>query len=629
MNKQMLKGAIFVGLFALPFVPFFISSSLFFPFITTKAFAFRIIVEVIFAAWALLALIDAEYRPKRGAVLWALAAFLGVVGLATIFSVEPVKSFWSNFERMEGYVTMLHLGALFLVMSSFFKEKEWKWWWNTTLSASALMVVYCLFQLMGALEIHQGGVRVDGTLGNAAYLALYFLIHIFIAGLFLFRAKASSTRLTYGLLMLGQIFILYSTATRGAILGLLGGLFIVAILNVTNKDLPAQAGSERARKWSRVLLGGLVALIAIFFLVRDTSFVQNSQTLARFANLNLTSWKTEGRAFVWPMAVEGIKERPLLGWGQENFNYVFAEHYQAEMYRLEPWFDRAHNIFLDWGISAGLLGLGAYLSLYIVLLITIWKDGALSRMERSILTGLIAAYFFNNLFVFDNLVSYTLFIALLAYVHSQVALPGEPSSALGREGKSRPIALPAALITIVALGVIYFVNIKPIIANTSLIGALQTVQMGGGQAPAMSYFRKAYEASRLGRPEVVEWMSSSAGTVLGDESVPMAERNEYFTFARDAVEGMAEELGGDPRYEIVAGNFLLSTGQLDAALAHFERAREIMPEKQAILFNIGQVLYYNNERARALEVFKQAYDLAPENENAKNLYEAARKEVGL
>jgi O-antigen ligase len=625
MNKQILKWAIFVGLFALPFVPFFVSSSLFFPFITTKAFAFRIIVEIIFAAWALLALIDAEYRPKRGAVLWALAAFLGVVGLATIFSVEPVKSFWSNFERMEGYVTMLHLGALFLVMSSFFKEKEWKWWWNTTLSASALMIAYCLFQLMGALEIHQGGVRVDGTLGNAAYLALYFLIHIFIAGLFLFRAKTRGMRLTYGLLMFGQIFILYSTATRGAILGLLGGLFIAAILNITNKE------SERARKWSRVLLGGLVALIAVFFLVRDTSFVQNSQTLARFANLSLTSWKTEGRAFVWPMAIEGIKERPLLGWGQENFNYVFAEHYQAEMYRLEPWFDRAHNIFLDWGISAGLLGLGAYLSLYIVLLITIWKDGALSRMERSVLTGLIAAYFFNNLFVFDNLVSYTLFIALLAYVHSQVSsrlILGADSKGLTSED-SRPIALPAALITIATLGIIYFVNIKPIIANTNLIGALQTVQIGGSQAPAMGYFRKAYEASRLGRPEVVEWMSSSAGTVLGDESVPMAERNDYFTFARNAVEGMAEELGGDPRYEIVAGNFLLSTGQLDAALVYFERAREIMPEKQAILFNIGQVLYYKNERARALEVFRQAYDLAPENENAKNLYEAARKEMGF
>src|SRR4051812_34117375 len=128
MLKKILKGIIFIGLFIVPFTPLFVSSSFFFPFITTKAFVWRIAVEVVLAAWLLLAYLDPTYRPKRTPILTALIAFLVVIGLADAFGASPLKSFWSNFERMEGYVTILHLGAFFLVLGSFFKEREWRWW---------------------------------------------------------------------------------------------------------------------------------------------------------------------------------------------------------------------------------------------------------------------------------------------------------------------------------------------------------------------------------------------------------------------------------------------------------------------------------------------------------------------
>ena len=192
MNKQILRNIVFIGLFLVPFVPFLVSGSLFFPFITTKAFTWRIIVEIIFAAWLLLAFLDVNYRPKRSIVLYSILGFLAVIGLANILGLAPVKSFWSNFERMEGFVTLLHLGMFFTVISSVFKEIDWKRWWNTSLVASFLMVLYCLFQIIGVLTINQGGVRVDGTFGNAIYLAVYMLFHIFIALLFMWRSWKNS-----------------------------------------------------------------------------------------------------------------------------------------------------------------------------------------------------------------------------------------------------------------------------------------------------------------------------------------------------------------------------------------------------------------------------------------------------
>lgn len=607
--REILRKVILIGLLAIPFVPLFSSSGLFFPFITTKAFLFRAIVEVVFFAWIILAVSSPEYRPKKGWILYAVLAFIAVVGLSNMFGMAPAKSFWSNFERMEGYVTILHLGALFVVMTSFFREKQWKWWWNTSLSVSALIFLYALLQISGSLQVSQGGPRIDATFGNTIYLAVYMLVHFFVALFFLVRAKTSGLRWTYSLLIVAQLFTLYNTSTRGALFGLIGGLTVMAVFNLKNSE------DKRLERLSRAILIGIVLIASSIYVFRDSGFIQKSVTLSRFANLSYSSLVTEGRAFIWPMAVEGIKEKPLLGWGQENFNYVFAEHYSADMFRLEPWFDRAHNVYLDWGVSSGLLGLSVYLSMYVALLFSIWKSVRFSRADKSILIGLVSAYAFNNIFIFDNLISYILFFSVLAYVHSvSVEQTSEDRWNENNFHTALPIVLVACLLTL------YFVNIKPIITNRNLLQGLQAAQLGDG-AKSMESFEKAYNGSRLGRPEVVEWMSISAVPVLSDVKVPIEERNRFFSFMSESLERQVIELSGDPRYEMTAGAFYGSTGQWDKSISHLEESIRIMPEKQILYVQLARTLYLKNDLSAAHNVLKKAYELAPENEEVKKLYE--------
>ena len=269
MNKNTFKWIVIGGLFIVPFIPFFVSSSFFFPYITSKAFSWRILIEIVFAAWLILAALVPEYRPKKSLILYSLLAFLAVIGVADLLGEAPIKSFWSNFERMEGFVSLLHLGAFFLVIGSVFDENLWKKWLNANLIASAIMIVYCLFQLAGAIEIRQGGARVDGTFGNAAYLAVYMLINIFLSLLLYIRSRNSGIRWAYIALLVGQLAILYYTATRGAILGLLGGLFLMAILNIRNKE------EIRVRKLSIGFLVALLILISGFFILKNTIMLQN------------------------------------------------------------------------------------------------------------------------------------------------------------------------------------------------------------------------------------------------------------------------------------------------------------------------------------------------------------------
>ena len=228
-TNKTLRWVVWVGLFIIPFLPLLVASNSFFPFITGKNFVFRTIIEIVFALWLILALRDKDYLPKKSYLLYSVLALLIVTGLATFFSESPYRSFWSNYERMGGLVSLLHLGGYFVVLISVLKKKlEWFWLANTALIANWLIVIYSFLQLAGQAVIHQGGVRLDATLGNATYLAVYLLFTIFISAYLFSSVKNISVKVLYGLTILVDLFLLYHTATRGTILGLLAGLIIFA-----------------------------------------------------------------------------------------------------------------------------------------------------------------------------------------------------------------------------------------------------------------------------------------------------------------------------------------------------------------------------------------------------------------
>jgi hypothetical protein len=179
--EKTLKWIVTGGIFLLPFIAWYVASDLFFPFITGKNFAFRIIIEVIAVAWLALALVSPEYRPRRSWTLGAFALYLFVLAVADVAGLNPVRSFWSNFERMDGWVTIAHLFAYLVVALSVMRERTWVWWWHVSLVSSLGISVYALFQLGGHIAIDQSSTRLDATLGNATYLGVYMLFHVFAA----------------------------------------------------------------------------------------------------------------------------------------------------------------------------------------------------------------------------------------------------------------------------------------------------------------------------------------------------------------------------------------------------------------------------------------------------------------
>src|SRR5271157_1181216 len=104
---KILRWCVVLGVFVMPFVALVIVPAMYFSTDAPKGFAFRIIAESIAGAWIALAMLYKEYRPSKSLLLGALAFFVWMMAIADVHGVNPYRSLWSNYERMDGLVTLV------------------------------------------------------------------------------------------------------------------------------------------------------------------------------------------------------------------------------------------------------------------------------------------------------------------------------------------------------------------------------------------------------------------------------------------------------------------------------------------------------------------------------------------
>ncbi|MBU1292531.1 O-antigen ligase family protein [Patescibacteria group bacterium] len=594
--KQAAFWTAVVALFAVPFLPLYVESQLYFPFITGKGFAFRILVEIALGAWVLLALMDKEYRPRFS---WLLALFGGLVAwmaIANTFGVNPLKAFWSNYERMDGWIMLIHVFAFFVVAGSILvKNKLWDKWWLTFVGASALTTIIALFQLAGLGEIHQGGVRVDASFGNAAYLAAYLLFTIAIS---LWQASKRQGWMRYALIALAvvQVFIVFETETRGAILGLVGGALVAM-------TLVALGSGKRVR---RIALGGLFGLILIiggFIAVKDTEFIRNEPALARIASISVKELGT--RLTVWNMARQGVMDDPITGWGQEGFNQVFNTYYEPSMYRQEAWFDRAHNTYLDWLVAGGIPAFLLFVSLLLYLLWSLYHRSE-TPLERALLIGVLSAYGIQALVVFDNLFTYVPLAAILAYVHGRTSRPIEKLQALP-ELKEQQLAIAGPVVFVATAVLIWVVNVPGIRAAHHLIYAISSLPQGHSEN--LKYFELAIADNSFATQEIREQFGFFSMKVSSSPEATDEFKTLVTTRAVEELQKEVDRVPTDARLRLQLASAYESAGDLQGALTELNEAMRLTPKKQNIMVHTGLLLVENGFPEQGRELLHKAYEL--------------------
>lgn len=615
-TKNIARWVAIGALFLIPFLSLYVASTMYFPFITGKNFAFRILVEIAAAAWIVLAVCDKRYRPRFSwTFVWYKVLLFWMV-VANLLAVNPHKAFWSNYERMDGWVTFAHLYILFVVLAAVLSaENLWRKWWLAFVAGSALVAVNGLAQIAGIAAIHQGATRIDASLGNAEYYAGYLLFTIAIALWQAFETRNKKDAwLRYSLfgLAIVQIVLLFATGTRGTLIGLVAGGIFGSIL------WAIEAGKQ-GRKSAAIVFASLVLLVGGLFVARDTSFINNNQNLDRLASVFQLKEALGPRLTIWDMAIQGIKERPLTGWGQEGFNYVFSTYYHPSMYAQEPWFDRAHNMYLDWAVSGGIPAAIFFVLVLASATIALYR-ARVSRFERVFLLSALAAYAVQGLAVFDNLFSYIPLVAVLAMAHMASSRPIHMFESAREINDSRLDTLVAPAAVVVALVLVWCVNMPSVFAGTNVIKGLTASYPAEAR---LAYFRTAVEYDGLAHQEVVEQLLSFASQTAGDGSVSQETRQAIVDFAAQEMLVELERAPKDARLHLQFALFLRSIGDFKGAQQESAIARSLSPKKQSTIIEQGIESFQLGEFAAAKEYFTTAYELDTRNTDVVGYIAAA------
>ena len=616
-------------LLVVPFLTLYIAKGMFFPFITGRAFIFYLLIELALVMWVGLMVLDKSYRPRINLVSGSLIIFLAIVGLADLMAFNSYLAFWSKMERVGGYLNLLHLTAYFFLLFSVFKNRvDWNRFGFAFIVVSLFQSIYAFLQKFGYIEAIIGGSRVEGTFGNPTFLAAFLLFPLALSFIGFLGTKSMSWRWFYVVAGFSNLVAIYLAATRGVILGLGVAIFLFCIgyLFVTSKNKKANIMGRRV---SLAII--ILAIVSPFLLISssDTSFVRQNETLNRLASISFDDRTTQARFLVWNVAWQGVLERPILGWGQDNFIYVFNKYYDADLYNQEQWFDRAHNVVFDWLIAAGWLGLFSYLSLFVAMFLVLFKYKKedkfdLNSKETLVVGSLLIAYFLQNLFVFDHLGTYLGFFAVLAFAAALLDKDNdEENIKKGRENTS-VIFSGVALVIFIIISI--FVSIRPMIQATGVVSSINMIREKRSIGPeVLASFEKYADYGTFGDTDAKEQIGKIVNDVINTPNGRQAPEEHRKAFVAVALREMSETIDEDPlnvRFRLFVGTIYTRFSEFDESYIkkgeeHLTEALKASPEKHQIYFALAENYMKQGDGERAFKILEKAVELAPQYGNAR------------
>ena len=500
--------------------------STYFPFIVGKALYARTLIEIGFGVWLVLVMRNSSYGIPR---IWLLPIF-GIyvaVTLASAFSgVSFDRSMWSTYERMQGWVDLLHWFIFVIVLVSTHRTwGDWRVLLNFNLGVSFVLGLMGLAQHVdqGVFSYMQATTRLDITLGNPAYVGCYMVVNLLIAAGFLIQSFVSSTSSvsegnsardpktkrserrrgarillkgktldnlgamrTFWIMVIALDFIIfYLSGTRGAMAGLLMGILAFSIAYII-------WGKYRViRQWSFgiiLLILAATVLVGISVLVRDGSVTggveESGNLLTRSINTGLGDPSLEGRLNAMQVGFDGFIARPILGWGPENYSTAYDQKVTPEdVTRGKKSYDQAHNKLLEELTTKGVLGLFGYLAIWSYIVFVVFRRIKLIGNNEQIfvlfMVAGVTAFFGNNLFLFDTPGTLPQFYVLLAFIgfvdaqvqaRSSTELDPSHGQPMHQFMGTRVGALTSTLVVVgLAVAVIFVVNVKVFRAAQNVI----------------------------------------------------------------------------------------------------------------------------------------------------------------
>lgn len=442
-------------LLSLAFLPLLYDQGIFYPYLFTKLVFFRSAVTVALA----LAIIYFLIRLTATADFWLkfrfrfqsivknplvifFFLFLLSAGVSALFAPDKYIAFWGTLERGEGVYGFLHYFAFAGLLLAFFEKKEWLWFFKFSLITALVLVFYGFlqyFRVEGFPLALSPEARPGSFIGNPSFLSAY-LILVFILSFFVRIWESRVWRIISSITLGLSLVMLFFSATRGALLGVFAGIVIAAAYyffsGKFNRPLKIASGAILSLA---LIFGG------IFWLTRTNDVWRRVPGLNRLAETTLqarSDASTETRVLTWGVSWKIFKEKPIFGWGPDNYLLAWNKHYDPRYSTYgDTWLDRAHNEPLDVLTMQGLLGMIAYLGIWFFIFYLVLKKTLLRH--RFLIGAFLLAYLVQSFFLLREIHAYLLFMVIGSFLVF-LSLDGDKESS-SAESASLPIVSSESL----------------------------------------------------------------------------------------------------------------------------------------------------------------------------------------
>jgi len=377
-------------------VPLFWNPSFIYTFTQGKEILFKAIILCTLLILVPILIRKKKYNLKnifKSAIFFLLLLQICVYAITNVFSNTPIVTLYGTYTRGFGFIIELFLFVFLIYCSLVLSEKNISRLLKVAFISGFIIAIYAVFQKMGFnplfknYDINIFAGRAFSFSGNPSYLGQIMLLDIVIGGFLVASEINRKKKIMYILGTLVLLSTLLLSGTRTALAGLAVALILLAIkyfrpiINVIKKH-------------KLVIIVGLVAIGIAF-----ASLPQERYSLSNIALRSLNS-----RFEIWKGTVDLIKEKPLLGYGEETFYIHFPEIITKKFLTLEEDInvsaDRIHNETLEIFFSHGIFAV----IIYLLLLILVIKIFFRSKNKMAIVLALlIIANAVQNQFAFPDI----------------------------------------------------------------------------------------------------------------------------------------------------------------------------------------------------------------------------------
>lgn len=384
-----------------------------FPHATSKSFLFYGVMSTLVALWVYLLCTDVRYRYMKRELLMVAPLVLYVVWMtvAGVAAKNPGFAFWGTLMRGTGLITLYTTTLYALVISSLAKRYDayvykllgWVLGGGAIVALSVWVGDEGLNMAIDVLRKGSGG----GVTGNSTLAAAYLL---FIVGFTALLITSTQIRKKTWLWILGvgiissPLFInIYGALVGKGVFGSARAGFLGICIAAIVATLVYWSLSHK--KTFRILgIGGIVTGVIVFAVVWSQFMTPGTSIHQKFVE------GASGTRFAfWHIAQQAMNERPLVGYGPENFSIAQARYFDPEFLSKDLAFeastDHPHNVYYDNGVAAGYPGIIFYFLLIGSFIFVTYRNKGLPPIQRGILIGTVVGYVIQNLVSLDGFIN--------------------------------------------------------------------------------------------------------------------------------------------------------------------------------------------------------------------------------